>query len=59
MEIYNEMLKQKEEPIAIIITLANQIRIMFQSKKLYSLGYKENEIATTLNIHPFRVKKTQ
>lgn len=59
MEIYNEMLKQKEEPIAIIITLANQIRIMFQSKKLYSLGYRENEIATTLNIHPFRVKKAR
>lgn len=57
MEIYNEMLKQKEEPIAIIITLANQIRIMYQTKKLYGLGYRENEIATILNIHPFRVKK--
>lgn len=57
MEIYNEMLKQKEEPIAIIITLANQIRIMYQTKKLYSVGYRENEIATLLNIHPFRVKK--
>ena len=55
--IYNEMLKQKEEPIAIIITLANQIRIMYQTKELYKLGYRENEIASILNIHPFRVKK--
>lgn len=59
MVIYHEMLKQKEEPIAIIITLANQIRIMYQTKELTLQGYTENEIATTLNIHPFRVKKAR
>jgi len=59
MTIYNEMLKMKEEPIAIIITLANQIRIMYQTKELYNLGYLESDMASLLNIHPFRVKKAR
>lgn len=55
--IYREMLKLNEEPIAIIITLANQIRIIYQTKELYQMGHTEHDIATILNIHPFRVKK--
>lgn len=59
MRIYNQMLLMKEEPIAIIITLANQIRIMYQTKELYNLGYLESDMASILNIHPFRVKKAR
>ena len=56
INLYNERLKLNEEPIAIIITLANQIRIMYQVKQLYMDGYTENKIASILKIHPYRVK---
>lgn len=55
-ELYNERIKLNEEPIAIIIAIANQIRIMYQVKQLYLNGYTENNIAKILNIHPYRVK---
>lgn len=56
IQLYNERLKLNEEPIAIIITLANQIRIMYQVKGLYMQGHTEKEIASILGIHPYRVK---
>lgn len=56
IELYEERLKLNEEPIAIIIALANQIRIMYQVKELYLMGHTEHDIASTLNIHPYRVK---
>lgn len=57
IECYLEMLKQGEEPIAIIVMLANQIRIMYQAKELIKKGYSEKDIASLLEIHEFRVKK--
>lgn len=57
LESLNEMVKYGEEPIAIIIMLANQIRIMYQSKVLIKKGYSEYEISNILNIHEYRVKK--
>ena len=56
LEIYYEMLKMNEEPIKIIIMLSNQFRIMYQSKELLKKGYSEKDIASTLKIHPYRVK---
>lgn len=56
LELYYERTKLNEEPIAIIISVANQIRIMYQVKNLYMNGYSENEIAKILEIHPYRVK---
>lgn len=57
LECLEEMVKYGEEPIAIIIMLANQIRIMYQSKTLIKKGYSEREIANILEIHEYRVKK--
>lgn len=56
MEIYSEMINQNEEPIKIIVMLANQFRIMYQVKELVKIGYSEKEIATKLKLHPYRVK---
>ena len=56
IEIYNEMLKMNEEPIKIIVMLANQIRIIYQTKELYKKGYTEKDIASNLNIHPYRIQ---
>ena len=56
IEIYHEMLKINEEPLKIIIMLANQFRIMYQSKELILKGYTEKDIASLLKIHPYRIK---
>lgn len=56
LECYNEMLKRGEEPIKIIILLANQFRMMYQAKQLLKKGYSEKDIATTLKVHPYRIK---
>jgi len=56
IKTYQELLKLKEEPIKIIVTLANQFRLMYQAKKLNESGYTEKDIATKLGEHPYRVK---
>lgn len=56
IESYYEMIQLGEEPIKIVIMLANQIRIMYQSKELVKKGYREKDIAELLSIHPYRVK---
>lgn len=56
LEAYHEMLKRNEEPIKIIIMLANQFRLMYQAKELSKKGYTQNDIASELDIHPYPVK---
>ena len=41
LNLYQERIKLNEEPIAIIVTLANQIRIMYQVKQLYLKEHKK------------------
>jgi DNA polymerase III subunit delta len=54
--LYREMLKINEEPIKIIITLANQFRLIYQVKTYSKQNYSESEIASLLKVHPYRVK---
>ncbi len=54
--LYQEMLKRNQEPIKIIIMLANKIRLMYQVKELNRKGYTEKQIAEHLNAHPYTVK---
>lgn len=56
VEIYHEMIKYNEEPIKIIITLANQVRLIYQTKELYSRGYTQYDISKKLDVHPYRIK---
>lgn len=56
IDIYNDMLKVNEEPLKVVIMLANQFRIMYQSKELMMKGYSQKDIASSLKIHPYRVK---
>ncbi len=56
LESYTEMIKLGEEPIKIIIMLANQFRMMYQSKQLSRKGYSEKDIASSLEVHPYRIK---
>jgi len=54
--IYKELLNQGEEPIKIIVLLANQFRLIYQTKLYHEMGYIEKDIASKLGIHPYRIK---
>lgn len=57
LKIYHEMVKQGEEPLQIIIRLANQFRIIYQVKELSRKGYSNKDITSFLGIHPYRIQK--
>ena len=56
IQLLQQLLKQKEEPIKILALMASQIRTMYTAKSLAQEGYGQQQIATLLKIHPFRVK---
>lgn len=51
-----DLLKTNEEPIKILSLLVNQFRLILQVKQLSKTGYGQPQIASSLKIHPFRVK---
>lgn len=57
IESYNEMMLHGSEPIAILVMLANQFRIIYQSKVLSKDNLSYREIGKILDIHEYRVKK--
>lgn len=54
--IYNELITLNKEPILIISLLANNFRLMYQSKQLIQKGYTLNDIASSLESHIYPVK---
>ncbi|CUP93621.1 DNA polymerase III subunit delta [Turicibacter bilis] len=54
--IYEDLMTQNEEPFKLLILIANQFRLMSQVIGLSKQGYREADIAKTLNVHPYRVK---
>lgn len=56
LRIYYDLLKQKEEPIKIMALIASQFRLLNQLKILEKQGYSQQQMATKLRVHPFRVK---
>lgn len=56
LRIYFDLLKQNEEPIKILALLAGQFRLIYQVKELARRGYGQQQIASFLKVHPFRVK---
>jgi len=59
LEIYQELLSLNVEPLKILITLANQFRLIYQVKVLSSFRYSKEEIAKILDCHPYRVQKAK
>ena len=53
---YSDLIVLKEEPIKIISNIGNQFFLTYQVKLLANKGKKESEIASILNVHPYRVK---
>ncbi|ASN05174.1 DNA polymerase III subunit delta [Virgibacillus necropolis] len=54
--IYRDLLKMKEEPIAMVALLAYQFRTLLRVKLLKQKGYSQAQIQKQLGIHPFVVK---
>lgn len=56
LRIYYDLLKLNEEPIKILALLAGQFRLIYQTKELARRGYGQQQIASYLKVHPYRVK---
>lgn len=56
LEIYHDLLRQKEEPIMLVGLLASNIRTMSNVYYLLKKGYHPQQIAKQLKVHPYRVK---
>lgn len=56
MNVYHDLLIQKEEPIKIVALLISQFRILLQVKILQKQGYQQGDIAKMLKVHPYRIK---
>ncbi|MDD8048204.1 MAG: DNA polymerase III subunit delta [Thomasclavelia sp.] len=53
--VYNDLKVLNEEPVKLIILIANSIRISYQVKVLSSKGYSNNEMARMLKTSPQRI----
>jgi DNA polymerase III subunit delta len=56
LAIVYELLHKQEEPIKILGLLASQFRLLYQVKEYMRRGYGQNQIASHIGVHPFRVK---
>ncbi|MBO9129579.1 DNA polymerase III subunit delta [Bacillus sp. 165] len=56
LKILYELLTKQEEPIKILALLVTQFRLLYQVKELQGRGYNQNQIASHLSVHPYRVK---
>lgn len=53
---YKDLMILNEEPIKLIVLLANQMRLLYQVKLLDRKGYTDKEIAKMLAINPYRLR---
>lgn len=58
IELYQSLLLEGEDTIKINYILVMQFRLMIQIKLLQQRHYQVNDIASSLKVHPYRVKKT-
>lgn len=54
--IYKDLIVNNEEPIKLIVLIANAMRLLYQVKLLDRKGYNDKEIAQILSINPYRLK---
>ena len=54
--IFLDLMKYKEEPIKLLVMIANQFRLMGQIQSLRAKRNSDSDIARELSIHPYRAK---
>ena len=54
--VYDDLMLINEEEIKLIVTLANQFRLIYQVKSMFKSGYSELDISKSLGVHPYRIK---
>ncbi|MHB1420968.1 MAG: DNA polymerase III subunit delta, partial [Bacillota bacterium] len=52
-----EMLLAGEPPVRIAFMLARQFRLLLQAKLLIEKGYRENQLAGVMGVHPYEAAK--
>lgn len=56
LELYDDLVLVNEEEIKLIVTLANQFRLIYQVKSMFKMGYSQMDIVKTLDVSPYRIK---
>lgn len=56
IQIYKDLMMNNEEPIKLIVLIANSMRLLYQVKFLDRKGYNDHEIAKMLSLNPYRLK---
>ncbi|MEZ7609758.1 DNA polymerase III subunit delta [Staphylococcus capitis] len=56
IQLLNDLITMKEEPIKLLALITSNYRLYYQSKILEQKGYSGQQIAKTVSAHPYRVK---
>lgn len=56
-DIYEDILNTGEDPIKILVMVANEFRLIYEVKIMNNLN--EQELSTIMKIHPYRIKKAR
>ncbi|PTE55374.1 DNA polymerase III subunit delta, partial [Staphylococcus epidermidis] len=56
IQLVNDLIIMKEEPIKLLALITSNYRLYYQCKILSQKGYSGQQIAKTVNAHPYRVK---
>ena len=56
VQLVNDLITMKEEPIKLLALITSNYRLYYQCKILGQKGYSGQQIAKTVNAHPYRVK---
>lgn len=56
IQLVRDLIIMKEEPIKLLALITSNYRLYYQSKILAQKSYSGQQIAKTINVHPYRVK---
>jgi len=56
IQLVKDLIAMKEEPIKLLALITSNYRLFYQCKILNQKGYSGQQIAKTINVHPYRVK---
>ncbi|MGD3154815.1 DNA polymerase III subunit delta [Staphylococcus warneri] len=56
IQLVKDLINMKEEPIKLLALITSNYRLYYQCKILSQKGYSGQQIAKTVNVHPYRVK---